>query len=185
MSTWNKITKGVEAAREKAAHAYGDARFGLIVVRDGQIQRGKESVPLAGARLTVETAGDVDRRITATRLLLTGPFALGLRKKKDNRELYITVENDGSAFVAEVDAKQGKAAREFAAKVNTMAANALRETPRAPSVIASGGPVPAPPGTPADWLADPTGRADLRYWDGAKWTEHVVTGGEQGTDSPT
>ena len=43
-------------------------------------------------------------------------------------------------------------------------------------------PVPPPPGTPAGWLADPSGRHEHRYWDGSRWTEHVTTAGEQTTD---
>jgi len=35
---------------------------------------------------------------------------------------------------------------------------------------------------PADWYADPLGRAELRYFDGTAWTEHVSTGGEQQVD---
>jgi hypothetical protein len=31
----------------------------------------------------------------------------------------------------------------------------------------------------ADWYADPTGVADLRYWDGSHWTEHVYADGVQ------
>lgn len=46
------------------------------------------------------------------------------------------------------------------------------------------GPAPLPPGTPADWHPDPTGRHEHRYWDGARWTEHVVTNNEQTTDQP-
>lgn len=29
----------------------------------------------------------------------------------------------------------------------------------------------------AGWFPDPTGRAELRWWDGTTWTEHVSTGG--------
>ena len=36
--------------------------------------------------------------------------------------------------------------------------------------------------TPADWYPDPNGRAELRYWDGTAWTDHVSSGGQQGTD---
>jgi uncharacterized protein YxjI len=36
--------------------------------------------------------------------------------------------------------------------------------------------------TPADWYADPLGRFELRYYDGAAWTEHVTTGGAQSVD---
>jgi hypothetical protein len=35
---------------------------------------------------------------------------------------------------------------------------------------------------PADWYADPTGRHERRYWDGAAWTDHVVNGGTQSLD---
>jgi uncharacterized protein YxjI len=35
---------------------------------------------------------------------------------------------------------------------------------------------------PAAWHPDPTGRHQLRYWDGAAWTEHVSDHGRQGTD---
>ena len=36
--------------------------------------------------------------------------------------------------------------------------------------------------TPPGWHTDPTGRHQLRYWDGAAWTEHVSSGGQQGSD---
>jgi len=36
--------------------------------------------------------------------------------------------------------------------------------------------------TPADWYPDPNSRAELRYWDGNAWTDHVSTGGQQSTD---
>lgn len=35
---------------------------------------------------------------------------------------------------------------------------------------------------PAAWYADPFGRHERRYWDGAKWTEHVGSRGVQGVD---
>lgn len=37
-------------------------------------------------------------------------------------------------------------------------------------------------GTPAGWLPDPTGKQELRYWDGAQWTDHVASDGATGTD---
>ena len=36
--------------------------------------------------------------------------------------------------------------------------------------------------SPPAWHPDPTGRFDLRYWDGSLWTEHVTRGGDQATD---
>jgi len=36
--------------------------------------------------------------------------------------------------------------------------------------------------TPANWYPDASGRHELRYWDGAKWTEHVSDNGVAGVD---
>lgn len=60
-------------------------------------------------------------------------------------------------------------------------------------VAAQAGPsfrVPAPPppprvaptAPPPEWLPDPTGRHQLRYWDGSRWSEHVSDRGEQSWD---
>ena len=37
---------------------------------------------------------------------------------------------------------------------------------------------------PPQWAVDPFGAHDLRYWDGARWTEHVSDDGVLGTDPP-
>jgi hypothetical protein len=44
--------------------------------------------------------------------------------------------------------------------------------------------VAAEPAVPAGWYADPSGRFELRYWDGGAWTEHVSRAGQQFTDPP-
>lgn len=64
--------------------------------------------PLAGAHATVEAVADA------------------LRKKKDHRELYLTVEGDGFAFVVPVDADRGVETRRVAARINTLAARATQ-----------------------------------------------------------
>lgn len=40
------------------------------------------------------------------------------------------------------------------------------------------------PAVPAGWYTDPSGRYELRYWDGNAWTEHVSRAGQQYTDPP-
>jgi len=113
--------KGWKDAANKVKGLGADASFEGITVRNGTVTHGKDSLPLPGARASVDTAGEIDKRITATRLVLTGPLALVWRKKKDQRELYVTVENDGAMFVVPVDPAKGAAARQFAAKLNTLA----------------------------------------------------------------
>lgn len=51
-------------------------------------------------------------------------------------------------------------------------------TASSPSAAATG----ATPNVPADWHKDPSGRFELRYWNGTAWTEHVATGGKQSID---
>jgi hypothetical protein len=41
---------------------------------------------------------------------------------------------------------------------------------------------PAGPGTPANWYPDPSGRHQLRYWDGTRWTENISNAGVVGRD---
>ena len=40
------------------------------------------------------------------------------------------------------------------------------------------------PTVPAAWYKDPSGRYEMRYWNGTSWTEHVSRGGQQFTDPP-
>lgn len=48
-----------------------------------------------------------------------------------------------------------------------------------------GAPPPPPPPDSQDppaWRPDPSGRHDLRYWNGNSWTDHVADSGQQGKD---
>jgi hypothetical protein len=54
----------------------------------------------------------------------------------------------------------------------------------AATTTASASAAGATPSVPADWYKDPSGRFELRYWNGTAWTEHVATGGTQSTDAP-
>lgn len=57
---------------------------------------------------------------------------------------------------------------------------ATTATPTAAAPTSSGD----APSVPANWYKDPSGRYELRYWNGSAWTEHVATGGRQSTDAP-
>jgi hypothetical protein len=58
--------------------------------------------------------------------------------------------------------------------------------PEAMAAAAPAAPVTAAsvPTTPAGWYPDPSGRYEMRYWDGDKWTEHVSRQGQTYTDPP-
>ena len=139
--------------------------------RSGTISYKGQGGQVGGAQARVETAGEVSQRFTATRLALLGPFALAFRNKKDNRELYLTVEGPGYGFVIEINPKKGIEARQFAAAVNAAAsAPAVRVTPSyAPAMLAYN----PPNAIPAAWYPDPQGVATHRWWDGGQWTNHT------------
>ena len=42
----------------------------------------------------------------------------------------------------------------------------------------------ARPQVAAGWLSDPSGRHQLRYWDGSSWSSFVSDDGAQGVDPP-
>jgi hypothetical protein len=68
--------------RERAQNTLMTKNGKSVKIRDDEITFGRERGPLAGARAMVDTAGTLDKRVTATRLMMTGPLAFGLRKKK-------------------------------------------------------------------------------------------------------
>jgi hypothetical protein len=55
--------------------------------------------PLAGLTARVEDAGELNRRITATRIVALGVFALAAPKTKDTRTLFLTVEGPETAIM--------------------------------------------------------------------------------------
>ncbi len=86
----------------------------------------------------------------------------------------------------------GEPAAEPAAADTSVAdlATEVDATPEPAAEPAPAEPEPAPaaaaaePAVPAGWYADPSGRFELRYWDGSAWTEHVSRAGQQFTDPP-
>lgn len=120
---WERLQDKVEKLAEGAPLARG---FGVTLYSD-RIQKGPESHPLVGVSAQVESAEELHRRITVTRLALTGVFAFGLKKKTGGTS-FLTVEGPGFAWVEEVDRKQKQQAVVFAAKVRA-AATSLPDDP--------------------------------------------------------
>lgn len=82
-----------------------------------------ESHGLRGARATIEAGEALQQRITATRIVLTGVFALAWRKKSGG-ESWLTIEGPNYFWVEKVERGQMEQARTFAARVNSEAARA-------------------------------------------------------------
>lgn len=79
----------------------------------------KATIPLHTIQaVTIEDGADLEARITATRLVLIGVFALAFRKRKGG-EKYLAIESDDAFTVVEVDRKSIGKAQQFAAAVRT------------------------------------------------------------------
>jgi hypothetical protein len=100
------------------------ATFGPFHLRKDSIERvvgeDKGKHPLAGVEVTLEDGEALRRRVTATRVLATGVFALALRKQSGG-ESFLTIQGDGFAWVYEVPAKKRGDAVKFVAKVRAQA----------------------------------------------------------------
>jgi hypothetical protein len=109
--------------QQLAVHSRLLDRFGGIRIdhEHGTVRQGDQTIPLAGAHATVETSGQIDKRVTMTRFILTGLLAFAIRKKKDDRQLYVTVEGDTGMLLAKVHPRREKEARQFCARLNTAA----------------------------------------------------------------
>jgi N-acyl-L-homoserine lactone synthetase len=104
------------AARRQRQIAAAAASAGLTVMNGKFRAPNQEPVAVEGSRITIERGEDAGKRVTATRVLLTGIFALAL--KKDMTQLFITIENGEQVMMCPVPAKKEAAARVFATMVN-------------------------------------------------------------------
>ena len=110
------------AHARRGAGEFAGVRFGGL-----SISYKGESQPLSGVRATVESAGELSSRMSGLNTVggamffgSTGAIVGAMpRKRVDLRELYLSVEGDTFAWTVSLPAKKGKAAREFAARVNT------------------------------------------------------------------
>lgn len=136
---WNEATPERQAELRAERAAALDARleaeaptrfleqaraFGIILSLDEDLVGVARQATgrFSGSVVRVETSGQIRGRVTATRVALLGMFALAAQKKVDERQLFLTIEGDGFQCVVQVDPSKSAAAREFAARYNTMAA---------------------------------------------------------------
>lgn len=119
------IALAIQNASRKAARQAGIlATFADLKLTATQLIEGTVTHSLDGLTARVEDSGTLNRRITATRLMTIGVFALAAKKKQDDREVYLTIEGDTVAIVRTVQFKStpeaGAAARNFAAQLNLL-----------------------------------------------------------------
>jgi hypothetical protein len=99
-------------------------------------------------------------------------------------------ESDWSPAATGAAAAAGtEAASEWAPTSTTATEEPAASTPEpepvaAAPVAAAAAAQASAPTTPAGWYPDPSGRYEMRYWDGDKWTEHVSRQGQTFTDPP-
>jgi|SRR5215510_6236015 len=106
--------------REAALLNWG-ARSYHIEIKNGVVSHKTGRGPVAGARAMIETSGSIQRRLSATRLVLLGPFALAFLKSKDNRSLWLTIVGDTFEILAELPPKHEAQARQWATRFNNLA----------------------------------------------------------------
>jgi len=112
------VKEAADAEREKAERDKGEL-FEGVTLKLGRVQYKGQGGSVVGATARVESGADVRGRITATRLLAIGVFALAAMKQTGH--VYLTVEAPGFEFVVELPVEQEADARVFAAKINNTA----------------------------------------------------------------
>lgn len=92
----------------------------VIELFEKGISCNREKHDICGVRATVEDGSALESRVTLTRLLLIGVFAVAFKKKKGG-ERYLTIEGDDFACISLVNRKRIKEAINFATMINNQA----------------------------------------------------------------
>ena len=119
----------MQKLKAKAAAGPVASYGGLVLYGSGEVGRvrdkgvGHDRVPVVGVSARVESGSELEKRVTATRLVAMGVFAFGAKKKRGG-ESWLTVEGPDVFWTVEVDRGGERKAREFAVKVNEAAVRA-------------------------------------------------------------
>lgn len=105
-------------AAEAKARSDCTGSFEGITLKPWTITHNRQTRTIAGAVARVESAADVRRRVTATRLITLSPI-IAFAAKKQVGHVFLTVEGDGFEFVVEIPVKKEADARKFASKINS------------------------------------------------------------------
>jgi hypothetical protein len=137
----SKQSKALAAQLENLTSQTGAlvASFGGVTLYERWIQTPQGSGSLIGVTAQAADESTIDRRITATRLVTLGLFALAARKKSGGGNVYVVIDGPSVSGVATLqgdkDANNGPKAYDFAAKVNNAARAAEAFESRRPHVI--------------------------------------------------
>lgn len=104
------------AAKRKSQIVRAAAAAGVTAMGDTFRQPGQTSIPIKGSTVTIELGEVARKRITATRVALIGPFAVWA--KKEEQQLFITIEHEDGVLLVPVSAAKEAKARIFATIVN-------------------------------------------------------------------
>lgn len=126
----------------------------------------------ADARLKTSGVGQMTSMLAGSKTRMVVSRARSAQKRSIARDQADALRPyaDVKAFIDEALANLGRG-KAHIARIETTGGSSRPAPPASP-----------PPPTPATWAPDPYGRADLRYWDGIRWTEHVVKSGQQSVD---
>ena len=110
VGTWFKDQRAKALADPVITTLWGGDK--VVALHQHSIRSGTVTIPLEQAELHLETGSEIQSRVTATRLVAFGIFALAL-KKQEGGERYLTVESPDESLLITVPAKKVKDAMKF------------------------------------------------------------------------
>lgn len=87
----------------------------VLSLHEHTIRSGQTVIPLDGATMTLESGSELSSRITATRLVALGIFAIAA-KKKTGGEQWLTIENGDELLSVEVPHGKSRDVHAFMAR---------------------------------------------------------------------
>jgi len=139
----DKQTKSVTAELQNLSSQTGGkiASFGGATLYERWIETPQGAGSLIGVKAEAADESTINKRITATRLLTIGVFALAARKKTGGGNVYVVIDGPNVSGVATLagdkDSNNGPRAFDFAAKVNNAARAAEAFEVQRPQAIAN------------------------------------------------